>query len=128
MFHSYLIQTTARIVFILFVLLSVQYNSYAITLTDYIVVAEGRSKSSGNEVLKEIENGRDFKGMSKEEVVAAIGEPWQKDTTPVKARHNEKWIYSCETNKGLTYDCVFLYFMGGRVINVGTNFNTPGEY
>ena len=55
------------------------------------------------------------------------GEPWEKDTTPVKARHTEKWIYSCETGKGLTYDCVFLYFMGNRVINVGTFYDTPDE-
>ena len=58
----------------------------------------------------------------------AIGEPWQKDTTPVKARYGEKWIYSCETDKGLTYDCVYLYFMGGKVKNVGTMFNMPNEY
>ncbi|MEQ9619921.1 MAG: hypothetical protein RIG61_12215 [Deltaproteobacteria bacterium] len=66
--------------------------------------------------MKEIENGRDFKGMSKEEVIEAIGEPWQKDTTPEKARYDEKWIYSCETQMGLNYDCVYLYFMGGRVV------------
>jgi len=75
-----------------------------------------QSKSSGNEVMKEIENGRDFKGMTMDEVVEAIGEPWEKDTTPVKARYDQKWIYSCETDKGLTYDCVYIYFMGGRVV------------
>jgi hypothetical protein len=75
-----------------------------------------QSKASGNEVMKEIENGRDFKGMTMEEVVDAIGEPWQKDTTPVKARYDQKWIYSCETDKGLTYDCVYIYFQGGRVV------------
>jgi hypothetical protein len=93
-----------------------------------MLVALAQNKSSGNEALEKIENGLELKGMTKAQVVDAIGEPWQKDTTPVKARHNEKWIYSCETDKGLTYDCVFLYFMGGRVINVGTSFNTPGEY
>ncbi len=82
-----------------------------------IVVAQG-SKSSGNEVMKSIEAGKDYKGMSKEEVVAEIGEPWRKDTTPVKARYDEKWIYSCQAKDGLTYDCVFLYFMGSRVVNV----------
>ena len=82
-----------------------------------IVVAQG-SKSSGNEVMKAVEAGKDFKGMTKEEVVAEIGEPWSKDSTPVKARYDEKWIYSCEAKDGLTYDCVYLYFMGGRVINV----------
>lgn len=92
------------------------------TFTEKTFSAEGNiqlaqgTKSSGNPAMKEIENGRDFKGMSKEEVVEAIGEPWQKDTTPVKARYAEKWIYSCETEKGLTYDCVYLYFMGGRVV------------
>ena len=81
------------------------------------VVAQG-SKSSGNEVMKSIEAGKNYKGMSKEEVVAEIGEPWRKDTTAVKARYDEKWIYSCEAKDGLTYDCVFLYFMGSRVVNV----------
>ncbi len=80
-----------------------------------VEIAQG-SKSSGNKVVKEIESGRDFKGMTKEEVVEAIGEPWQKDTTPVKARYDEKWIYSCETGKGLTYDCAYIYFMADRVV------------
>jgi len=39
-----------------------------------IVVAQG-SKSSGNEVVKSIEAGKDYKGMTKAEVVDAIGEP-----------------------------------------------------
>ncbi len=82
-----------------------------------IVVAQG-SKSSGNEVMKAVEAGKDYKGMTKAEVVAEIGEPWSKDSTPVKARYDEKWIYSCEAKDGLTYDFVYLYFMGGRVINV----------
>ncbi len=127
MFSLYLIKTIARTVFILLFLLSVQYSSHAFTLKDSIMVAEGRSKSSGNEALKEIREGLELKGMTKSEAVAAIGEPWEKDTTPEKARHTEKWIYSCETEKGLTYDCVFLYFMGDRVINVGTFYNTPNE-
>jgi len=82
-----------------------------------IVVAQG-SKSSGNEVVKSIEAGKDYKGMTKAEVVDAIGEPWQKDTTPEKARYDEKWIYSCQAKDGLTYDCAYLYFMGDRVVNV----------
>ncbi|MCL4243797.1 MAG: hypothetical protein KJ002_01480 [Candidatus Dadabacteria bacterium] len=82
-----------------------------------IVITQG-SKSSGNEVMKAVEAGKDYKGMTKEEVVAEIGEPWQKDTTPVKARYDEKWIYSCEAKDGLTYDCVYIYFMGNRVVNV----------
>ncbi|MCC6713168.1 MAG: hypothetical protein IT344_07385 [Candidatus Dadabacteria bacterium] len=82
-----------------------------------IEIAEG-SKSSGNEVMKSIEAGKDYKGMTKEEVAAGIGEPWRRDTTPVKARYDEKWVYSCQTKNGITYDCVYLYFMGGRVVNV----------
>lgn len=90
--------------------------------------ADAESQSSGNEAVQKIHDGLVLKGMTKSEVVEAIGEPWQKDTTPVKARYGEKWIYSCETEKGLTYDCVFIYFMGGRVKNVGTMFNMPNEY
>ena len=86
------------------------------------------SKSSGNEPVQKIHAGLVLKGMTKADVVEAIGEPWEKDTTPVKARYTEKWIYSCESGKGLTYDCVYLYFMGDRVKNVGTMFNMPDEY
>lgn len=94
----------------------------------HLPTAEAESKSSGNEAVQKIHNGLVLKGMTKKEVVEAIGEPWQKDTTPVKARYGEKWIYSCETDKGLTYDCVYVYFMGGKVKNVGTMFNMPNEY
>jgi len=90
--------------------------------------ALGSNKSSGNEAVQKIHGGLVLKGMTKSEVIQAIGEPWQKDTTPVKARYGEKWIYSCESDKGLTYDCVYLYFLGDRVKNVGTMFNMPGEY
>lgn len=97
-------------------------------LSGFVTAVEAASKSSGNEAVQKIHDGLVLKGMTKSEVVQAIGEPWQKDTTPVKARYGEKWIYSCESDKGLTYDCVFLYFMGDRVKNVGTMFNMPNEY
>ena len=57
-----------------------------------------------------------FKGMTMQEVIDAVGRPWEKDTTPLKARYDEKWIYSCEDDKGITYDCVYIYFLGGRVV------------
>ena len=106
----------------LFFLLLLSLNSGS------VLSASAGSKSSGNEAVQKIHDGLNLKGMSKEEVVEAIGEPWQKDTTGKKARFGEKWIYSCETDKGLTYDCVFVYFAGGKVKNVGTLFNTPNEY
>lgn len=96
--------------------------------TGTAINSQAGSKSSGNEAVEKIHNGLVLKGMTKAEVVEAIGEPWQKDTTGQKARYGEKWIYSCETDKGLTYDCVFVYFMGGKVKNVGTLFNMPNEY
>ena len=111
-------KSVTAIILIIIISFAVSFSILAektISSEHYIQLAQG-TKSSGNEVMKEIENGRDFKGMSKEEVIEAIGEPWRKDTTPEKARYDEKWIYSCETQMGLTYDCVFLYFMGGRVI------------
>lgn len=115
MFHPNSVTAIISILMISFALTSSAFAENRFSPVDDIQLAQG-TKSSGNEVMKEIENGREFKGMSKEEVVEAIGEPWQKDTTPEKARYDEKWIYSCETEKGLTYDCVFLYFMGGRVV------------
>ncbi len=99
-----------------------------LTQCSFAILSHAGSKSSGNEAVQKIHDGLVLKGMTKAEVVEAIGEPWQKDTTPVKARYGEKWIYSCETDKGLTYDCVYLYFMGGKVKNVGTFFNMPNEY
>ncbi len=84
-------------------------------LTD---TAHARSKSSGNEVMREIQTGLDLTGKTKTEVLKLIGPPWQKNQTPVKARYNEKWIYSCEDKKGLTYDCVFIYFLADRVKKV----------
>ncbi|MEW6145612.1 MAG: hypothetical protein AB1598_11400 [Thermodesulfobacteriota bacterium] len=82
------------------------------------VIAQGGSKSSGNVLLKAVLGGSDLKGMTKEQIIASYGDPWQKDTTGEKGRYDEKWIYSCETDKGLTYDCVFLYFMADRVVDV----------
>lgn len=95
------------------------YTANSVSADIPIEIAQG-PKSSGNEVLKAVEGGQDFKGMTKDEVVASIGEPWRKDTTPEKGRYDEKWIYSCQTNNGLTYDCVYLYFMASRVVNIET--------
>lgn len=108
-----ILRRTASIAITITLCLSI-YGIDAFSLDAPFEVAQ--SKSSGDEVMKEIENGRNFKGMTMEEVVDAIGKPWQKDTTPVKARYDQKWIYSCETDKGLTYDCVYIYFLGGRVV------------
>lgn len=107
-------QTIYRLILsLLFIFITL--NSLVITQPNSLA---NDMKSSGNEVMKSIEAGKDYKGMSKEEVVAEIGEPWRKDTTAVKARYDEKWIYSCQAKDGLTYDCVFLYFMGSRVVSV----------
>jgi hypothetical protein len=84
-----------------------------------VVIAQGGSKSSGNEILKAVEGGAELKDMTKQQIIAAYGEPWQKDTTGEKGRYDEKWTYSCETHNGLTYDCVYLYFMADRVVDVG---------
>ena len=94
----------------------------------FVTNAHAQSQSSGNEAVQKIHNGLVLKGMTKAEVVEEIGEPWQKDTTGEKARFGEKWIYSCETDKGLTYDCLYVYFAGGKVKNTGTMFNMPNEY
>ena len=80
--------------------------------------ARAQSKSSGNEVMRDIQSGLDLTGKSKTDVLKLIGPPWQKDMTPVKARYNEKWTYSCEKKSGLTYDCVFIYFLADRVKKV----------
>jgi len=84
-------------------------------LTD---AAYAKSKSSGNEAMREIQSGLDLTGRTKTEVIKLIGPPWTKDKTPVKARYNEKWTYSCEDKRGATYNCVFIYFVTDRVKNV----------
>ena len=80
--------------------------------------AQARSKSSGNEAMREIQSGLDLTGKTKTEVLKMIGPLWEKDMTPVKARYTEKWTYSCEDKRGATYNCVFIYFLAGRVKNV----------
>ncbi len=85
-----------------------------------IVTAQGGSRSSGNEMLKELKSGMDYMGKTKQEIIDSYGKPWQKDTTGIKGRYDEKWIYSCETEKGMTYDCIYLYFMANRVVDVET--------
>ncbi len=96
------------------------YSATSFSSESPLVTAQGGSKSSGNEMLKELKSGVDNQGKTKQEIIDSYGKPWQKDTTGVKGRYDEKWIYSCETEKGMTYDCVFLYFMANRVVDVET--------
>jgi len=108
-------RTLAAMLILFFTLL---YGGISYSAEIPIVIAQGGSKSSGNELLKAIEGGAELKDMTKQQIIAAYGEPWQKDTTGEKARYDEKWIYNCETHNGLTYVCVSLYFMADRVVNV----------
>ena len=110
---------THRILAAMLLLISItSFSGIALSANVSAVVAQNESKSSGEELLKAVEGGAQLKDMTKQQIIAAYGEPWQKDTTGEKGRYDEKWIYSCETHNGLTYDCVFLYFMADRVVNV----------
>jgi len=80
--------------------------------------AQAKSKSSGNEAVREINSGLDLTGRTKTEVLKLIGAPWKKDMSPAKARYNEKWTYSCEDKRGATSNCLFIYFSTDRVKNV----------
>ncbi|MGH7849876.1 MAG: hypothetical protein ACREOP_06230 [Thermodesulfobacteriota bacterium] len=71
-------------------------------------------------MLKELKSGVDYQGKTKQEIIDSCGKPRQKVTTGVKGRYDEKWKYSCETEEGMTYDCVYLYFMANRVVDVET--------
>ena len=106
-----------KLLYILFLIIALQLltipHDFNLTQT-----AQAQSKSSGNEVMRDIQSGLDLTGRTKSEVLKLIGPPWQKDMTPVKARYNEKWTYSCEKKNGLTYDCVFIFFGADRVKNV----------
>jgi hypothetical protein len=106
-----------KLIFILFLILSAQLGINPLSLFS-TESAQARSKSSGNEAKREIQSGLDLTGRTKTEVIKLIGPPWTKDTTPVKARYNEKWTYSCEDKHGATYNCVFIYFVTDRVKNV----------
>ena len=105
-----------NILFLLLLFFIIPINATSLEIS--IITAQGGSKSSGNEMLKAIVDGTDFKGMTKQQIVASYGEPGQKDTAGEKGRYDEKWTYSCETHNGLDYDCVFLYFMEDRVVDV----------
>ncbi len=117
MFKKLLSSIDRKLIFILFLMLAAQLsiNPFSLFSTEG---AHARSKSSGNEAMREIQTGLDLTGRTKTEVLKLIGPPWTKDTTPVKARYNEKWTYSCEDKKGATYNCVFIYFVTDRVKNV----------
>jgi len=106
-----------KLIFTLLLILSAQlsYISLDFNLNE---TAHARSKSSGNEAMREINSGLDLTGKTKTQVLKLLGPPWEKDTTPVKARYNEKWTYSCEDKRGMTYNCVFIYFVTDRVKNV----------
>lgn len=114
--HLIDIRSLLGILFVLTAQLSI--NPFSLFSTE---VAHARSKSSGNEAKREIRSGLDLKGRTKTEVLKLIGPPWTKDKTPVKARYNEKWIYSCEDKSGATYNCVFIYFMTDTVKRVEIN-------
>jgi hypothetical protein len=105
---------------ILLILCLTLFPAYSFSYEIPTMIAQGGSKSSGNEMLQDLKNGVDNLGKTKQEIIDSYGKPWQKDTTGVKGRYDEKWIYSCVTEKGVTYDCVFLYFMANRVVDVET--------
>jgi len=114
--YQYLIDQ--RLFFVLLLILVAQFPFNPISFLHTSDIAHARSKSSGNEAKREIQTGLDLRGRTKTEVLKLIGPPWTKDTTPVKARYNEKWTYSCEDKRGATYNCVFIYFATDRVKNV----------
>ena len=120
MFSSYSFSRQISSLILLFLLCFTLYGANSFSMENPIIIAQGESKSSGNEMLKAVEGGSDFKGMTKKEVIDSYGEPLSKDTNPVKGRYDEKWTYSCETHNGLSYDCVFVYFMTNRVVDVET--------
>ena len=107
-----------KLFFILLLMLLAQFPINPISFLQTSEIAQARSKSSGNEAKREIQTGLDLKGRTKTEVLKLIGPPWTKDMTPVKARYNEKWTYSCEDKRGATYNCVFIYFVTDHVKKV----------
>ena len=109
--------TGKKLILILLLILLVQL---LIVPADFNITnsAQAKSKSSGNEAMREIRSGLDSSSNTKTDVLKFIGPPWEKDTTPVKARYNEKWTYSCEDKRGATYNCVFIYFVSDRVKKV----------
>ncbi len=115
-----LLRNNKSLAVILFLLCFSLSSTTSLSAESSTVIAQGGSKSSGNEMLKELKSGVDYMGKTKQEIIDSYGKPWQKDTTGIKGRYDEKWMYSCETEKGMTYDCVFLYFMANRVVDVET--------
>lgn len=119
-FSYSLFRNNKSLAVILFLLCFSLSSTTSLSAESSTVIAQGGSKSSGNEMLKELKSGMDYQGKTKQEIINSYGKPWQKDTTGVKGRYDEKWIFSCETEKGMTYDCVFLYFMANHVVDVET--------
>lgn len=117
MFTQRLNLSVNRLILLLIMLLAIQLS---ITPTGINIneSAQARSQSNGNEAKREIKSGLELTGRTKTEVLALIGSPKTKNKTPSKGRYNEKWTYSCEDQRGGSYNCVFLYFGGDRVKNV----------
>lgn len=76
-------RTLAAMLILFFTLL---YGAISYSTEIPVVIAQGGSKSSGNELLKAIEGGAELKDMTKQQIIAAYGEPWQKDTTGEKGK------------------------------------------
>ena len=102
---------------VLFLLFISVHGVNSFSMENQGAAAQGGSKSNGKELLKAIDEGAVLKGMTKQQVIDTYGEPYVKGADPVKGRYDEKWTYSCETQHGLTYDCVMLYFMTDHVVS-----------
>ena len=107
-----------KINFICYKMLLITFLIISASFSTQLETAQAKSKSSGNEAVREINSGLDLTGRTKTEVLKLIGAPWEKDMSPVKARYNEKWTYSCEDKRGATSNCLFIYFSTDRVKNV----------
>ena len=94
------------------------YGFVTLSTANPVVVAQSESKHNGNELLDAVNGGANLKDMTKQQIIDEYGEPASKDTTGEKGRYDEKWTYTCETHNGLDYDCVFIFFMADRVVNV----------
>ena len=118
MFTSYTLLAKMKPSIILFLIFLSVYSVNSFSMESPLEIAQGGSKSSGNEILKAIEGGANLKGMTKKQIIDSYGEPYNKASDQVKGRYDEKWTYSCETHNGLTYDCVLLYFMTDHVVSI----------
>ncbi len=79
-------------------------------------VIEPKIETDRKKIEKSIKRGIPMAGMTKEDVLKALGEP--KNKSGVNATGYEKWVYECYADDGYYYECNKLTFENDVLIRI----------